>query len=367
VRIALVCPYAWEDAGGVQVQVAELRARLAAAGHQAIVIAPTRRAPGEPWLKGAGRPLNLRYNHASAPIDPRPWSRRAVREALDGFVPDVVHAHEPFAPSTSLWATLEATSPVVATFHSGVSRSVLYDLAAPLLRSVARRLSARIAVSERAAEVARARVGGAFEIVPNGVDVARFATAMPTELGSGTKLLFVGRLDERKGFRFAVAAFARLAPTRPDLRLVIAGEGPERTALDTLPDELRARVLMLGHVPNADLHGIHAACDVFLAPNVGGESFGVILIEAMAAGLPVVASDIPGFDEVIEHREHGLLVPARDPEALAAAAGRVLDDPTLAARLAAGGRERAAAFDWHVIVARLETIYGDAVASGGSR
>lgn len=356
-RIALVCPYAWDDAGGVQVHVRELAPRLAARGHHVIVLAPVRHAVDEVWVAAVGRPVDIPYNASNAPIDPRPWSRRRVRAVLERFGPDVVHVHEPLTPSTSMWAMLEASVPVVATFHSGASRSRLFDIAAPALRRVARRISTRIAVSEAAASFARARIGGTFEIVPNGVDVARFADASPADLGPGGKLLFVGRLDERKGFPTAVAAFERLAGDRPDLRLVVAGDGPDRGAADGLPARLRDRVIFLGSLPSRDLPPIHAACDLYLGPAVGGESFGIVLVEAMAAGLPVVASDIAGYDEVVRHDVDGLLVPSRDPRALAEAVARVLDDPALAARLAGAGRTRAAAFDWAVVGGALEEIY----------
>jgi phosphatidylinositol alpha-mannosyltransferase len=254
--------------------------------------------------------------------------------------------------------------PVVGTFHSGATRARLYDLAAPVLRRAARRLAIRIAVSERAAEFERAHIGGAFRVVPNGVDTERFAATAPADLGPGRKLLFVGRLDERKGFPVAVGAFAELAETRPDLHLVVVGDGPERAALDTLPTALRARVTMLGRVPNVELPPIHAACDLYLGPSIGGESFGIVVIEAMAAGLPVVVSDTPGYDEVVTDAVEGLLVPPRDLGALAGAAGRVLDDPDLAARLAAAGRARAAAFDWSVVIEQIETCYREALDIG---
>jgi phosphatidylinositol alpha-mannosyltransferase len=360
VRIALVCPYAWDDPGGVQVHVRELALRLADRGHHVVALAPVRDRVDERWVVPVGRPVDIPYNASNAPIDPRPWSRRRVRAVLDRFAPDVVHVHEPLTPSTSMWATFESPVPVVATFHSGASRSRLFDLAAPALRRVARRLAVRIAVSEAAASFARERIGGSFEIVPNGVDVARFTGATPADLGPGTKLLFVGRLDERKGFPTTVAAFERLAVDRPDLRLIVAGDGPDRTAADALAPAVRERITFLGTVPNRDLPPIHAACDLYLGASVGGESFGIVLVEAMAAGLPVIASDIPGYDEVVRDGVDGLLVPARDGAALAAAAARVLDDPTLAARLGEAGHTRAGSFDWGIVVGRLEELYARA-------
>ncbi|MEP6758111.1 MAG: glycosyltransferase family 4 protein [Actinomycetota bacterium] len=365
-RIAIACPYAWEDPGGVQVHVRELAERLLARDHSVVVLAPTRRPPEQSWVVSIGRPVDIPYNDSNAPIDPRPWSRREVRHALATFGPDVIHAHQPMAPSTGLWATLEARAPVVGTFHSGATRARLYDLAAPVLRRIARRLAVRIAVSERAAAFEREHIGGDFRVVANGVAVERFATATPADLGPGRKVLFVGRLDERKGFPVAVGAFAELAATRPDLHLVVVGDGPQRSALDALPTTLRARVTMLGPVPNQELPPIHAACDLYLGPSTGGESFGIVLVEAMAAGLPVVASNTPGYDEVLTDGIDGLAVPPRDVEALAGAAGRVLDTPELAARLAAAGRLRADAFDWSVVIERIEDCYREALDIGAS-
>ena len=363
-RVAIACPYAWDDPGGVQVHVRELAETLQRRNNEVLVLAPTRTPPAQPWVASVGRPIDIPYNDSNAPIDPRPWSRRTVRHELATFGPDVVHAHQPTAPSTGLWATLESRVPVVGTFHSGATRARLYALTAPILRRVAGRLAVRIAVSERAAAFERAHIGGAFRVVPNGVDTERFATATPADLGPGRKLLFVGRLDERKGFPVAVGAFADLAEARPDLHLVVAGDGPERTALDSLPTALRARVTMLGRVSNVELPPIHAACDLYLGPSIGGESFGIVVIEAMAAGLPVVVSDTPGYDEVVTDAVDGLLVPPRDVGALAGAAGRVLDDPDLAARLAAAGRARAVGFDWSVVIEQIEACYREALDIG---
>lgn len=366
-RVALACPYAWDDPGGVQVHIRELAGRLLGDGHEVQVLAPARHAVKEPWVRVVGRPVNLRYNASSAPIDPRPWSYGVVKDALRAFRPDVLHAHEPETPSTSMWATLASSAPVVATFHSGAEGSRLFAAAAPLVRRVTRRISVRIAVSRAAERFVAPRIGGAFQIVPNGVDVDRFANALPADLGPGRKLLFVGRLDERKGFPTAVGAFARMASERPDLRLMVVGDGPERSAIDGLTVGVRGRVSMLGAVLNADLPPYHAACDLYLGTSVGGESFGIVLVEAMAAGLPVVASDIPGYDEVVRDGVDGLLVPPRDPAALAAAVGSILDDPDLATRLGDAGRTRARTFDWAQVTAQLMACYEQAIALGPLR
>jgi phosphatidylinositol alpha-mannosyltransferase len=356
-RIALTCPYAWDDPGGVQTHVREAAERLLDRGHAVTVIAPMRTRANEAWVRPVGRPIDVPYNASNAPIDPRPWSIRAVADELRRFGPDIVHAHEPLTPSTSMWATLASTSPVVATFHSGAVRSRLYDVSAPILRRIARRLDIRIAVSEVAASAAGERIGGSFEIVPNGIDVLRFAEAAPADLGPGRRLLFVGRLDERKGFPTALDAFERVVDAGVDVRLVVAGDGPDRVALGRLPEAVRERVLMLGTVPNEQLPPYSAACEVFLGTAVGGESFGIVLVEAMAAGLAVVASDIPGYSEVVRHDTDGLLVPPRDPAALAGAVIDVLADDDLAHRLRVAGRARSRTFDWGVVIERLESLY----------
>ncbi len=360
-RILLACPYAWDAPGGVQVHVRELGECLRDRGHAVLVLTPSAVKPSQPWVVAVGRPVAIPYNKSGAPICPWPASARRVREALRRFRPDVVHAHEPLTPSTSMFATLWTPAPVVATFHSGAERSYLFDLAAPMLRRFARRIGIRVAVSEAAAAFARGRLGGDFEIVPNGTDVEAFARAEPaTGLPGGRRILFVGRLDERKGFSVAVGAFALLAERHPDLVLVVAGDGPNRAAVHALPPAVRESVVLLGPVAHEALPPYYAAADLFLAPSVGGESFGMVLTEALAAGIPVVASDIPGYREVVRDGEDGLLVPPRDVDALAAAAERVLTDGELAVRLRSGARARAEEFSWDAVTDRLEAIYREA-------
>jgi phosphatidylinositol alpha-mannosyltransferase len=362
VRVALACPYAWDSPGGVQVHVRELGERLRGRGHQVLVLTPSRNRPADPWVRAVGRPVEVPYNRSTAPIDPRPWSVRPVRRLLLAFRPDVVHAHEPFTPSTSMWAMLSSRAPVVATFHSGADRSLLFDLATPVLRRMARRVAVRIGVSERAAAFARTRLGGEFRVIPNGLDVDSFATAEPADLDLGRRLLFVGRLHRRKGFPVAVDAFRLLAKGRPDIRLIVAGDGEEQAAAERLEPSLRNRVTMLGPVPHDQLPRYYAACDVLVAPSVGGESFGYVLLEAMAGGLPVVASRIPGYDEVVRDGREGFLVPPGNPRAVADAAARVFDDPALAQTMGNAGRATAARYDWGVVAEEIEAAYREALA-----
>jgi phosphatidylinositol alpha-mannosyltransferase len=348
----------------VQTHVRQLAAHLRERGDEVLVLAPASLAPREPWVTGVGRPVRVRFNSSVAPINPSPASARRVRAALEAFRPDVIHAHEPFVPGTALFAARSRAAPVVATFHAYSDRSLALRAAAPLLRGVWRRLAVRIAVSE----AARAFVGRAFEgdvrIVPNGADVRLFAQASPsTELPEGERILFVNRLDPRKGFRTTVRAFAAIAERRPTAVLVVAGDGEEADAVETLAPALRERVVMLGNVPHVRLPPYHAASDVFVGPALGRESFGIVLVEAMAAGLPVVATDIPGYREVVRDGIDGLLVPPGDPVALAAAVERLLDDPDLRARFAEAGRARAQRYDWAIVAEEIADCYREAAGA----
>lgn len=365
-RILLACPYSWDAPGGVQVHVRELGERLRARGQGVLVLAPAREPPREPWVWRVGKPLEVPYNRSTAPICPSPASAVLVRRAVERFRPDVIHAHEPLTPSTAMFAMRSGAAPVVATFHSGAGRSRLFDISAPLLRRVASAIDIRIAVSQAAAEFAQRRLGGVFRIVPNGTDIERFETAEPAGLPRGRRLLFVGRLHRRKGFRTAVAVFGALADRFPDLSMVVAGDGEERDAVESLPESHRDRLVLLGHVENRDIPPYYAACDVFLAPSIGGESFGIVLVEAMAAGLPVVASDIPGYREVVRDGRDGLLVPPGDPGAFVEQVARILEDEALAGRLRESGRARARGFSWDRVATDLEAIYEEATGGGSA-
>jgi phosphatidylinositol alpha-mannosyltransferase len=365
VRIALVCPYAWEAPGGVQVHVRNLATKLRDREHEVAVLTPAARRPPEPWVHAVGRPVRVPYRGTVAPI--APFAYRRTRDALRAFRPDVVHVHEPLTPSVSMYATLAAGAPVVATVHAYLDRSFVMELSAPILRRVWRRVGLGIAVSGAAASFLRRALPEAdLEIVPNGVDIEAFAGAAPREdLPEGHRILWVNRLDAQKGFPVTLAAFTKVVAEVPDAVLVVVGDGKDRDALGLLTASVLARVDMRGTEPNAAVPAYHAACEVFVASASGQESFGIVLVEAMAAGVAVVATDIPGYREVITDGVDGLLVAPRDPEAVAAALVRLLTDRDRAARLAEAGRARARSFDWRVIVDRLEALYGRAIEGAG--
>ncbi|HEV3474244.1 MAG TPA: glycosyltransferase family 4 protein [Actinomycetota bacterium] len=369
-RILLACPYAWDAPGGVQVHVRQLAGQLRERGHEVRVLAPASHPPRESFVRAVGRPFRISYNQSVAPIAPTLGALGRVRTELRDFRPDLVHVHEPMVPGPAMFATLASKAPVVATFHAFADASRLLDLAAPALRPVWRRLAVRVAVSEAAAEFVARRFGrGDIRVIPNGADVELFRDAEPAELPKGRRILFVNRLDRRKGFPVMVQAFGRLAADRPDVVLVVIGDGADRNAVRDLTVDARSRVVMLGSVPHDKLPPYHAASELFCAPAIGRESFGIVLVEAMAAGLPVVASDIPGYREVVRDGIEGILVPPRNPAALAEAIGRLLDDPGTAKQLGAAGRERAQRFSWHTVAGELEDLYrevvGERAAAGG--
>ena len=342
-RIALACPYAWDSPGGVQVHVRQLALRLKGEGHEVMVLAPMRGSPPQPFVVPVGRPVRVPFNGSIAPIAPWPSSAGRVARALGRFRPDVVHAHEPLVPYAD--------------------RAYAFSLVAPLLHRVWRRLSARIAVSEAAATFVASRFpGDAIRVIPNGVDTELFARAEPRRLPEGRRVLFVNRLEPRKGFAVMVEAFRELAPTHSDLLLVVAGDGPERGAINRLPSQVRQRVVMLGNVPHDRLPSLHAASDVFCAPATGRESFGIVLVEALSSGLPVVASDIPGYREVVRDEVNGLLTPPRDSAAVADAIALLLKDADLSKRLSDAGRQASRRYSWDTVLREIQAVYREVIA-----
>lgn len=373
-RIALVCPYDWSRPGGVRAHVDHLARWLAGAGgHDVRVFAPASAPPDKegPPVVALGRPVPVAYNRSVAPVAlSPPAARRTVRE-LRRFAADVVHVHEPLAPVVAVGATAFGPRPVVGTFHAWSSSDRLYRLLSPVTRRVAGRLDARIAVSVAARQFAAHGLGlppGRWRVIPNGVDAAAFAsaTALP-ELADPDRplLLFVGRLEPRKGLDVLIRAFLRLRASRPRLRLCVVGDGPERTRCQELiPPSIRPDALFVGSVAAAELPRYHASADVFVAPATGGESFGIVLLEAMASGLPVVASDIPGYRTVMTDGRQGRVVRAGDALALSEAVEDLLANARLRAAMAAQGRQTAQAHDWPVVGRRIERVYAEVVAAG---
>lgn len=366
-RVALVSPYALATPGGVQRHVVDLARALHAAGEEVHLVSPGA-AVAVDGIGGAhhpvGRDVRVPFNGSVAPIALSPTAARATRRVLARIAPDVVHVHEPLVPWVALAAATTDVAPVVGTFHAWSDRGRAYRVVRAPGRRVVGRLAARLAVSQAAADYHARALGVAprsFRILPNGVDVATFAGAEPfDDLVDPARpiLLFVGRLEPRKGLEPLVRAFTRLKTERPELRLLVVGDGPERDRCQALlSGRLRSDVLFLGRVDEGDKERFYASCDLFVAPALGGESFGMVLLEAMAAGAPVVASDLPGFRSVVRDGVQGRLVPPGDPAALAVAIGALLDNPALREAMVAEGRRTAADHDWRVVAGQVAALY----------
>jgi phosphatidyl-myo-inositol alpha-mannosyltransferase len=358
-KVLQACPYDWHAPGGVQMHVRQLASHLASRGHEVRVVAPGDRPAVEPWVQIVGRPVGVRFNGSRVPVCFGPRVALAVRRALRDFVPDIVHVHEHLSPSVGMFATALADAPVVATFHASYQpsmSSLVYRLEALLLWRLSRRVTDGIAVSHAAAATIRSRATIRLQIVPNGVDLDRFSVRRGPGRARKT-MLFVGRLEPRKGFEDAVLAFEALACGSPNLDLHVVGTGPAQDAIRHLAPSLRERVTMFGAVSDDNLPRHYAAADLFVAPSTGRESFGVVLLEAMASGLPIVTSDIDGYREVVRHEREGLLVPPSDPLAVADAVLRLIGDDVLARRLGDAGRIRARDYAWTRVAREVEAIY----------
>jgi phosphatidylinositol alpha-mannosyltransferase len=278
---------------------------------------------------------------------------------------DVLHVHEPFAPSVSVLALWAARGPVVATFHASVERSRALLAAKHGLQPALEKIHARIAVSPAARKYVVDHLGGSVVLIPNGVDVARFAAAepLPGWPGEGGAVGFLGRIDEpRKGLPVLLNALALM---RPPARLLVAGPGDADEVTEDLPDALRERVTFLGQVSEADKLRFFHSVDVYCAPNTGGESFGIVLVEAMAAGAPIVASDLDAFRLVLDQGDAGELVPPEDPAALAAALDALIADPVRRRAMVKRGAALVRRYDWpaiaEAIVGVYETVVGEPV------
>ena len=338
-RIAIVSPYDWTVPGGVNNHVRSLADELRRRGCDVDVLAPAARALSEAGFVGLGGSVPVPYNGSVARIAFGPRALARVRRAVGRGRYDLLHVHEPLSPSVGLLAARAARVPVVATFHANLDRSLALSLARPVLRRTFDRLDARIAVSPSARDTWQRWFGGSMQVIPNGVGAEFFSKPepLPGYRAGDPTVLFVGRLEPRKGLVYLVRAFLRLKPSFPRLRLLVVGRGDpkqQEKVMAMVPPRLRTDVLFAGSVPQDDLPSYFASADVFCAPSLGGESFGIVLAEAMAVGVPVVCSDIAGYRDLVRDDHEGLLVPPRDPEALAGAIGALLDNPARRAALA---------------------------------
>ncbi|WP_131746410.1 glycosyltransferase family 4 protein [Frankia sp. Cppng1_Ct_nod] len=360
-KIGIACPYTWDVPGGVQVHVRDLAETLIDMGHDVSVITPVNDENTlPPYAVDAGHAVPVPYNGSVARLLMGPVSAARVRRWLRDNDFDVLHVHEPTAPSVSLLACMLADGPMVATFHTANPRSKILTVAHGALQPSMEKVRARIAVSEAARRTIVEHLGADAVLIPNGVSIRAFqdATPLPAHTPNGATVVFLGRIDEpRKGLDVLVAALPALMDRCGDARLLVAGPGDSEAVLDRVDPGLRDRVTLLGLVSDADKPRVFSSGDVYCAPNTGQESFGIILLEAMAVGAPVVASDIDAFRRVLDDGHAGRLFPVGDTEGLARALADLLADPGERHLLAERGRAAVAAYDWPVIAEQIVGVY----------
>ena len=361
-RVGIVCPYTWDVPGGVQSHIRDLTEALIELGHSVSVITPADEdTPLPDYVVSAGRPVPVPYNGSVARLSFGPLSASRVRRWVKEGGFDVLHVHEPTAPSLSMLACWVASGPIVATVHTSIPRSRALHAAIPIIRSALEKINGRIAVSEAARTTLVEHLGGDAVLIPNGVATRRYAgpvDPLPGWPGAGGAIGFLGRMDEpRKGLPVLLKAFEILGAEREGLRLLIAGPGDAAEVLERVPPRLHDRVVLLGQVSEEDKVRMLHSVDVFCAPNTGGESFGIVLAEAMAAGAPIVASDLEAFRRVLRGGRAGELFTNGDHTDLARAAGRLLDDPGRRAVLSAAAAAAVSGYDWSVVAKDVVNVY----------
>ncbi len=368
-KIAMVSPYDFTWPGGVTAHVSQLAQELTGCGHQVKVLAPhspSREGSELETFVPLGRSVPVPSGGSIARVSLSWWLYRRVREILEQECFDIIHLHEPLAPVLPL-CVLECSNTVnVGTFHAYYHRQHLYRFSQPIMKRWHQRLHGGIAVSPAAHKYVHNFFPREYRIIPNGIDVDHFtnrARPWPQFQDGKTNILFVGRLEKRKGLKYLLEAYSRLKWEYPDTRLIVVGPGNlDKDSHRILSARNPQDVVLVGGVPYDDLPRYYASADIYCSPATGQESFGIVLLEAMAAGKPIIASAIEGYMGIIGSGEQGLLFPRKDPEALAKALAVLIDNPDYARQLGATGRRLVEKYRWKVVARQVETYYYDCIA-----
>jgi phosphatidylinositol alpha-mannosyltransferase len=366
-KIALVSAYDFAYPGGVVDHITHLAEHFRRMGHAVTIIAPwsgpVSAAPNGLPLFGIGSVVPVPANGSVARITLSPTVSRRVKRILEAEQFDIVHIHEPLLPALPLTVLRHSNAVNVGTFHAYRQSNLGYFYGKPILKYFFRRLHGRIAVSLPALEFISQYFDADYEIIPNGIEVSRFGEQVqpiPALRDGRPTILFVGRFNEpRKGFKYLLKALPAVRAAVPGVRLVVVGRGKPERYRRYLAARHVDDVIFAGCVSEEELPRYYASCDVFCAPSTGRESFGIVLLEAMASGRPVVASNIPGYASVVSDGQEGLLVERKNPAALAEALVRLLSDPALRARMGSRGRATAAGYDWEKVSRRVLRYYRD--------
>lgn len=367
-KVGITCPYAWDVPGGVQVHVHDLAVTLIGQGHDVSVLAPIEDEDSEipNFVVNGGKPVSVPFNGSVAKLNIGVKATRVVRSWIREHDFDVLHVHEPISPSLSLLACWSAQGPIVATWHSSYDRSRLLAASRLLAQTAMEKVSARIAVSEYARRTLVDHLGGDAVLIPNGVCVADYAdpAILPGYEGRDV-MAFLGRMDEsRKGFAIALEALPAIVERHPNALLLVVGPGDEDDARKLIPSGYDSHVKFLGRVSAEEKSRALHTAKVYLAPNTGGESFGIVLLEAMASGTPVVASDLDAFVRVLADGECGLVFENGNADSLAEQVDAVLSDPALAERLRVAGLARAWQYDWNKVAEDVLHVYESVTVTG---
>jgi phosphatidyl-myo-inositol alpha-mannosyltransferase len=366
VKIGIVSPYAYPRPGGANAHIRETYAHLRERGHEVrIITAPWGDDPPAQDVIQIGRAVAVPFNGSIGRVTLSVRLEWLISRMLERERFDIIHHHEPFVPFLSFQILDSARCPNVATFHAFGGFSVSYWLGRIVLDRYMNKLDERIAVSSAARHFVSRYFPGEYKIIPNGVDVDFYASAKPfPEFRDGkVNILFVGRVEPRKGAMYLLHAYARLKPTHPDTRLIIVGRGPELGELRRFVHRHHLEdVFFAGRVDDLDKARFYKTADIYVAPSTGQESFGIVLLEAMAAGCAVIASDIHGYKRVVQRNVSGLLVEPRDPGVLADALERLIADPDQRCRLGDAGARRAREYDWQHVTGELVNVYESVIA-----
>lgn len=366
-RIGMVCPYSFDVHGGVQAHVLQLAEVFTARGHQVSVLAPSSPHVKLPdYVVSGGKAVPIPYNGSVARLRFGPATHRMVKKWIANGDFDVLHLHEPNAPSLSVLALMIAEGPIVATFHTSTTKSLALSFFQGILRPWNEKIVGRIAVSDLARRWQMEALGSDAVEIPNGVDVNSFASAptLPGYPRPGKTVLFLGRFDEpRKGMAVLLGALPALVERFGDIEMLIVGRGDE-DELRAEAGDLAGHLRFLGQVSDAEKASALRSAEVYCAPNTGGESFGIVLVEAMAAGTPVVASNLDAFRRVLRDGEAGRLVPVEDSAALAEGLIAVLGDDTLRGKYVQAATAAVGRYDWSVVADEIMRVYETVAGSG---
>src|SRR6195952_3606839 len=365
----MVCPYLFDVPGGVQAPVLQLAEVMRGYGHEVSVLAPSSRHVSLPdYVVSGGKALPIPYNGSVARLRFGPAAHRKVKKWLVDGDFAVLHPHEPNAPSLSMLALMIAEGPIVATFHTSTTKSLTLSVFQGILRPWLEKIVGRIAVSDLARRWQMEALGSDAVEIPNGVDVESFSSAAKLDgyPRAGKSVLFLGRFDEsRKGMAVLLGALPGLVKAFPDIEILVVGRG-DQDELREEAGELAGHLRFLGQVTDAEKASALRSADVYCAPNTGGESFGIVLVEAMAAGTAVVATDLDAFRRVLEDGTAGRLVPVYDSEALAAALIEGLRDDVARGQLVGAAAEAVHRYDWSVVARQILQVY-ETVAGAGAK